>query len=705
MHQLGAGVLGPVFRAAAPETGQPVAIKAFHLDLAPEIADELADALQQLVDVGLAHPGIVTPLAVGCEGSVPYLAQDYVAAESLDVAMRHYAPAAAERAVPLVYHLAGAVDAAHDAGVVHGSLHLRDVFVSPEEARATGFGVATALEHVGLRAPVRRPYAAPELVAARDWGPEADRYAVAAIAYELLTGRRATGSGDEIIERLGSVYVGDEGALPALKDVFAWGLAEEPADRPGHAAEFVTGLAEALGVEVVELEPLPASAPEDDPLASQPLDVPAPLAAAGAGSPPTAPFEAHGPDRESSAAGEERGEEPRGLAALGEVAAEAAPEAVPALPASLRAGGPEPAPTGAGETDDEDSVDEDSIDEDRGVVAPPAARADGDPEPFDDRLPFDDLEPIEDEEPLSLGGRVRATLQAAAAVVLGVLGAGVVYFLFGAEFGVGSGEPTVGADGDALEESLPLRPGGAGQPYPGPADPPPRLLNADPPIRPVETEPEIEIPAPADVWPPLLEGEASFGPDPVAAVPAAAEPEPDGGPLQVGWLLVRTFPPGATVSVAGVDRGRTPLSLSDVPHGVHQIEIQAPGYASETREVDISAAAAVAAVSVELTPGGAPPPPSEPAPARAESPRPGPAAADAGRGDVGSALIESRPAGARVVVDGDPAGITPLVLTELRSGRHEVRIEQDGYLPWITEVEVPAFDRIRVAASLERDRR
>ena len=285
--------------------------------------------------------------------------------------------------------------------------------------------------------------------------------------------------------------------------------------------------------------------------------------------------------------------------------------------------------------------------------------------------------------------------------MLGVLGAGVVYFLFGAEFGVGSGEPAVGADGDAIGEVLPSRP--------GPADPPTRILNADPPIRPAETMPQpgLEIPAPADPSPPVPRGELPFGlPGPVAAAPAAAsEREPDEGPAPVGWLLVRTFPPGATVSVAGVDRGRTPLSLSDVPYGVHQVEIQAPGYATETREVDISAAAAVAAVSVDLTPGGAPPAPSEPAPARAETPRPGPAAAAAGQGGAGSALIESRPAGARVVVDGDPAGVTPLVLTDLRSGRHEVRIEQDGYLPWVTEIEVPAFDRIRVAASLEPDRR
>ena len=661
MHQLGAGVLGPVFRASAPETGQPVAIKAFHLDLTPELADELTDALQQLVDTGLAHPGIVTPLAVGCERSVPYLAQDYVAAESLDVAMRHYAPAAAERAVPLIYHLAGAVDAAHRAGVLHGSLHLRDVFVSPDEARATGFGIARALEYVSLRAPVRRPYAAPEVVAGSEWGPEADRYAVAAIAYELLTGRRATGSGDEIIERLGSVYVGDEGALPALRDVFAWGLSEEPSGRPERAVELVRALAEALGVDVIEPEPVDAPAASGDPPAVQPLVAPESVLRSGeVEDSPAEPFDADEPYDEPSEAMDAGVDADRpGPALLGEHADTGADGDGAALPASLREGGAEPlAP--------EVLLEEEELD------------------------PLDDLEPIEDEEPLSLGGRVRAILQGTAAVVLGVLGAGVVYFLFGAEVGVGGGEAPVPDGGVGFGEGTASRP--------APGEPAVRTPNAAslPPLAEPVHEPASHVPPPgrAGRVPPLPDV-----PDAEAVrEPAAAAPE-------VGWLLVRTSPPGAAVSVEGADRGQTPLSLSDVPYGTHRVEVRAPGYEPQTRDVTVSAAATVAAVSFELAPGGEPqvasaqpPAPVEPAQVAA------PAVADAGEGTVGSVFVESRPAGARVVIDGEPAGVTPVVLTDLRPGRHEVRIEHAGYRSWVTAVEVPAFDRVRVAASLDQAR-
>ena len=670
LHQLGAGVLGPVYRASDPANGEAVAVKAFHLDLTPELADELADALERLVGAGLAHPGIVTPLAVGCEGSVPYLAQEYVAAESLDVAMRHYAPAAAERAMPLLHQLAGAVDAAHDAGVLHGSLHLRDVFVSPEEARATGFGVARALADVGLRAPVRRPYAAPEVVDGTDWGAEADRYAVAAIAYELLTGRRATGSGDEIIERLGSIYVGDEGALPALRDAFSWGLSEEPADRPGRAVELVASLAAALGVEVIEPEPIDAAARTVHPAAS-----PTRPDRAGGGVLPVADEELAG-EREASAA--------------------EGPE--PGLPSSLRERRPGPRAADGHDAD-----------------AHEAARVAAGPESDADLL--EDLEPIEDEEPLSVGERVRGILQGTAAVLLGVLGAGVLYFLFAPETGVGGG------DGAASDAQVAF--GERSEPREIPEDPPLRTGDLDalppeaplgepggesqPPVgsfRPAEPQPSADSRAPRDFFAPARGDEIPLGnpaPTPPGA-PAVQQASATAVP-QVGWLLVRTSPPGATVTVEGVDRGRTPLSLQDVPYGTHRVGIEAPGYGFETREVTLSAAATVAALSVELVRSGVSPAAETrpPAPAEPATP-PAPVIAGAGAGTTGSVFVESRPAGARVLIDGEHAGLTPIVVADLPPGRLEVRIEQDGYAPWVTVVEVPALDRVRVAASLDRAR-
>ena len=44
------------------------------------------------------------------EGTAAYRADEYVAAETLDVAMRHYAPAPVEKVLPFITQLAGAID-------------------------------------------------------------------------------------------------------------------------------------------------------------------------------------------------------------------------------------------------------------------------------------------------------------------------------------------------------------------------------------------------------------------------------------------------------------------------------------------------------------------------------------------------------------------------------------------------------------------
>ena len=255
MHQIGIGVLGPVFRTYDPDGDRLVAVKAFQLDLTPERAETFVDALRGIVEVALSHPSIIAPIEAGLESGIPFLAQEYVAAESLGVAMRHYAPARPARALPFVTELAAAVDAAHERGVVHGGLHLRDVFVTPDEARVTGFGVASALEKVGLRVPVRRPYTAPEMIAGRRWGPAADRFAVATIAYELLTGKRAAGTGEQVIARLVDLDAGAAAVPAGLREVFTSALANDPALRPATAAGFVSGLRAAVGLGAAESTP------------------------------------------------------------------------------------------------------------------------------------------------------------------------------------------------------------------------------------------------------------------------------------------------------------------------------------------------------------------------------------------------------------------------------------------------------------------
>src|SRR5215218_6025097 len=244
LHQVGAGTTGLVFRAHDPIEGRLVAIKAFRLDLTPERAAELAEALQALSARGLSHPSIAAPIGAGVEDGIAWFAQAYVPAESLDSALRQYGPPPVADALAIVTHLAGALDFAAAAGVVHGSLHPRDVLVAPGETHLVDIGVAAALENCGVRAPVRRPYSSPERGAGRPISRAGDIFALGAIAFELLSGYPVTGAGDDVIAALPDVPGSNR---EALLETFSFALALAPDERYPTALAFAAPLKKALG--------------------------------------------------------------------------------------------------------------------------------------------------------------------------------------------------------------------------------------------------------------------------------------------------------------------------------------------------------------------------------------------------------------------------------------------------------------------------
>jgi eukaryotic-like serine/threonine-protein kinase len=273
-----------VFRTHDPEGDKLVAVKAYALDLTPEQADRLSGELQRLVDLGLEHPHIASPIATGVEDFVAYLASQYVAGESLDAAVRQYGPAPVGDAARLIGHVADALDAAARVGVFHGSLHPRDILVTPGETHMTGLGVAKALEHLGLHGPIRRPYVAPERENGEEWGAAADVFSLAAIAYEVLTGRRALPGTDQPLPALSDLKVGDMGAL---RDVLEHGLDPDPERRPARAVDFAknlagvlldgTGLERAPGTRQRRARPRPPKLPGlDEPLMPETPSAPVP---------------------------------------------------------------------------------------------------------------------------------------------------------------------------------------------------------------------------------------------------------------------------------------------------------------------------------------------------------------------------------------------------------------------------------------------
>jgi len=70
----------------------------------------------------------------------------------------------------------------------------------------------------------------------------------------------------------------------------------------------------------------------------------------------------------------------------------------------------------------------------------------------------------------------------------------------------------------------------------------------------------------------------------------------------------------------------------------------------------------------------------------------------------GSLVVNSRPSGARVFLNGRSVGRTPLVLRNEPAGSRAIRVDLDGYEPWSSAVQVVADTETRLRAELKMQR-
>ena len=193
------------------------------------------------------------------------------------------------------------------------------------------------------------------------------------------------------------------------------------------------------------------------------------------------------------------------------------------------------------------------------------------------------------------------------------------------------------------------------------AIPPPRVLSA-----PLEVEPEAEEAMTGEKGPGPFSAESKKGAWPLFAIllacltvlaggealyiasrflPATASTS---GPANSGTASVESHPAGAAISVNGKPAGRTPVSLQ-LPAGRHTFELTA-GNRHRTVAVAVKAGTTTSLV-VELS-----------------------AEATAG----GQLRVATTPPGGQVIVDGQPRGISPVLIADLSAGDHEVVVENRG---------------------------
>ena len=154
--------------------------------------------------------------------------------------------------------------------------------------------------------------------------------------------------------------------------------------------------------------------------------------------------------------------------------------------------------------------------------------------------------------------------------------------------------------------------------------------------------------------------------------------------------MVRSTPSGAQVFLNGRRRGVTPLAVRDLTPGTYAVRLSRAGFRDDSRRVTVGSTG-VRDVTIRLDRVAAARRPGEPAPR--------PTAAFSG-----ALYVDSRPRGARVLLDGKEVGTTPMQVADIRAGAHVVRLELADHRPWSSSTQVVAGQVARVTGSLERER-
>jgi serine/threonine protein kinase len=256
--EIGRGGMGTVYKAYDPTLDRFVALKV----LAPHLVWEeefVARFLREAQAAArLKHPNIVTIYDVGRASGWYYFAMDYLEGRTLAEMIQERGATSAEEALRILRPLAGALDYAHDQGLIHRDIKPSNIVVDEEGYVAlTDFGIARAAQATRLtRAGTvmgTPEYMAPEQARGDEVDPRTDQYSLAVVAYEMLAGKTPFREEStptllyKIVHETPPPLRAERPDLPErAAHVLARALSKEPQKRYGSCSEFVDALEQAL---------------------------------------------------------------------------------------------------------------------------------------------------------------------------------------------------------------------------------------------------------------------------------------------------------------------------------------------------------------------------------------------------------------------------------------------------------------------------
>jgi serine/threonine-protein kinase len=262
-ERIGAGGMAVVFRARDERLGRLVALKI----LAPEMAEDQEFRRRFVAESRAAakveDPHIIPVYEAGEADGVLFIAMRFVAGGDLRRVLERQRALAPGRAVEFISPVASALDAAHRAGLVHRDVKPANILVDvspdrPDHVYLSDFGVSKgAVSSASMTGHfLGTPnYSAPEQIQCLAVDGRADQYALACVAYQLLTGEVPFERDQHMAVLYAHVsepppsLVARRPDLPSAADrVLARAMAKAPANRYGCCRDFADALREALGL-------------------------------------------------------------------------------------------------------------------------------------------------------------------------------------------------------------------------------------------------------------------------------------------------------------------------------------------------------------------------------------------------------------------------------------------------------------------------
>lgn len=105
----------------------------------------------------------------------------------------------------------------------------------------------------------------------------------------------------------------------------------------------------------------------------------------------------------------------------------------------------------------------------------------------------------------------------------------------------------------------------------------------------MESQTAESSPAPEPTDQESASASPTTSPSPTTSAPPTSEPTPASQSPTYGALHVTSTPSGALVTVAGTERGRTPVSIDQVPLGEQQLAVALDGYTQWNSQVEVQA--------------------------------------------------------------------------------------------------------------------